>query len=178
MNMRPAAALAALVLAGGARAEVLDSQAWGFTVRETRVVAAPPARVWAALVRPAWWWSSDHTFSHDAANLTLDPVAGGAWLERLPSGGGVRHLTVVFVDPPTTLRLEGALGPMQALGAAGHLTFVLKAMGEATEVTTTYDLGGHAPGPGGLVALSTIVDRVLGEQADRLKTYAESGRTP
>jgi uncharacterized protein YndB with AHSA1/START domain len=170
--------LAALALATGARAEVLDSQAWGFTVRETRLIAASPAKVWAALVRPAGWWSSDHTFSHDAANLTLDATVGGAWLERMPSGGGVRHLTVVFVDPPTTLRLEGALGPMQALGAAGHLTFSLKARDGGTEVTATYDIGGHAAGPGGLGALSAVVDRVLGEQADRLKTYAETGREP
>jgi uncharacterized protein YndB with AHSA1/START domain len=170
--------LTALAVAASARAEVLDSQAGGFTVRETRIIAAAPARVWAALIRPASWWSSDHTFSHDAANLTLEPTVGGAWLERLPSGGGVRHLTVVYVDPPSTLRLEGALGPMQAMGVTGHLTFALKPQGEVTLVTTTYDAGGHAPGPGGLGALSAVVDRVLGEQADRLKTYAESGRTP
>jgi uncharacterized protein YndB with AHSA1/START domain len=175
---RRLAIMAALAMATATRAEVLDSQAWGFTVRQTRTVAAAPGKVWAALARPAGWWSSDHTFSHDAANLTLDPVAGGAWLERLPSGGGVRHLTVVFVDPPTTLRLEGALGPMQALGAAGHLTFSLKAGDAGTEVTETYDIGGHAPGPGGLGALSAVVDRVLGEQADRLKSFAETGRVP
>jgi uncharacterized protein YndB with AHSA1/START domain len=178
MNSRFSATLAALIVAGGAHAEVVESQAWGFTVRVTRVIAAPPAKVWATLVRPALWWSSDHTFSHDAANLTLDPVAGGAWLERLPSGGGVRHLTVVDVDPPSALRLEGALGPMQAMGAAGHLTFALKAQGESTLLTQTYDVGGHAPGPGGLGALSTVVDGVLGEQADRLKACAETGKTP
>ena len=175
---KPAAAvcLAVLALASMARAEVIDSQAGGFTIRDSRLVKAPPDRVWATLVQPARWWSSEHTYSHDARNLTLTPRPGGDWLETLPNGGGVRHMAVVFAAPLTTLRLEGGLGPLQALGVAGHLTFTLTPDGEATLVTLTYDVGGHAPG--GLDKLAAPVDAVLGEQLGRLATAAEGGKSP
>jgi uncharacterized protein YndB with AHSA1/START domain len=168
-----ASVLACLLIAGAARPEVIDSQPSGFTVREGRVIAAPLAKVWAVLVAPASWWDSNHTFSRDARNLTLSPKPGGFWQESLPSGGGARHLVVVFVDPPTTLRLEGALGPLQADGAAGHLTFKLTPQDGGTSITLTYDVGGHAPG--GLDKLAALVDGVLDEQLGRLKARAEAG---
>lgn len=168
--------LTSILIAGAARPEVIDSQPGGFTVRESRVVAAPAAKVWAVLVAPGVWWSSDHTFSRDARNLTLSPKPGGFWLEALPSGGGVRHMVVVFVDPPTTLRLEGALGPLQAYGAAGHLTFKLTPQDGGTAITETYDVGGHAPG--GLDKLAGPVNGVLDEQLGRLKARAEAGGAP
>jgi len=165
-----------LAAMGAARAEVVDSQPGGFTTRQTALVNAPIAAVWAALIRPADWWSSDHTFSHEARNLVLEPRIGGDWRETLPNGGGARHLVVVYVAPPNALRLEGALGPLQSLGVTGHLTFTLKTQGDGTLVTQTYDVGGHAPG--GLVSLADPVDHVLGEQLSRLKTLVETGKTP
>ena len=166
-------ALAACAVSCAAAAEVVDSQPDGFTIRETATIAGPPAKVWATLIKPAAWWSSDHTYSHDARNLTLDARAGGAWLETLPSGGSVRHMVVVYIDPPGALRLEGALGPLQAMGGGGHLTVSLKQRGDATDVTLTYDFGGHTPG--GLQAMAPAVDGVLGEQLTRLKAAAEAG---
>jgi uncharacterized protein YndB with AHSA1/START domain len=168
--------LISVLIVGMARAEVLDSQPGGFTVRESRVIAASPAAVWAALVAPSGWWSSEHTFSRDARNLTLSPKVGGFWEESLPSGGGVRHMVVVMADPPSTLRLEGALGPLQALGVAGHLTFKLTPQGGGTAVTATYDAGGHAMG--GLDKLAAPVDGVLDAQLGRLKTRVEAGAAP
>lgn len=168
--------LAALALAGAARAEILDSQANGFTVRETRLVAAPPERVWATLLRPALWWSPAHTFSNDSANLTLDARPGGDWVENLP-GGGVRHLTVVFLKPMKLLRLEGALGPLQELGVTGHLTVTLEPQADGVRVTLLYDAGGHAQGSLG-DRFAAPVNAVLDEQLGRLKTAAETGRTP
>ena len=73
--------MSGVLVAVGAHAEVIDRQPGGFTVRESRVIAAPVAKVWAALIAPAGWWSSDHTFSHDARNLTLSPKPGGSWQE-------------------------------------------------------------------------------------------------
>ena len=168
--------LAAFALAGPAAAEVVDSQPDGFTVKETAAIAASPAKVWATLIKPAAWWSPDHTYSHDARNLTLDPRAGGAWIETLPGGGGVRHMVVVYIDPPKALRLEGALGPLQAMGGGGHMTVTLKPKGEATDVTLTYDFSGHTPG--GLQPLAPAVDGVLSEQITRLKAAVEKGAAP
>lgn len=176
--MIPRATLAAALalIAGAARAEVVDSQPAGFTVREIVTVNATPEKVWAVLIKPAAWWPSDHTFSHDARNLSLEPRVGGAYTESLPSGGGVRHMVVVYYDPPSMLRMEGALGPMQAMGAMGHLTFTLKPRGPSTEVTAIYDLGGHEVG--GMMGLAPVVDRVLGGQVADLKAAVESGKAP
>ena len=168
--------LAACALSCAAAAEVVDSRADGFTVKETAAIAGPPAKVWATLIKPAAWWSPDHTYSHDARNLTLDPRAGGAWIETLPGGGGVRHMVVVYIDPPKALRLEGALGPLQAMGGGGHMTVTLKPKGEATDVTLTYDFSGHTPG--GLQPLAPAVDGVLSEQITRLKAAVEKGAAP
>jgi uncharacterized protein YndB with AHSA1/START domain len=158
----------------GARAEVLDSQAGGFTVRQTVSINAPAAKVWPALTKPGLWWDPAHTYSNDAKNLALDLRTGGAWTERLPDGGGVTHLTVVYLAPLKVLRLEGALGPLQSMGVAGHLTYVLAQKDGATTLTATYDVGGHAPG--GLDKLAAPVDGVLGGQIQRLKREVETGK--
>jgi uncharacterized protein YndB with AHSA1/START domain len=168
--------LAALTLPGAAWAEVIDSQPNGFTVRESRVVAAPPERVWQVLITPSAWWDAAHTYSKDARNISLAPKPGGFWQEALPTGGGVRHMVVIYVDPPKMLRLEGALGPLQAAGAAGHLTFLLTPHDAATSITATYDVGGHTPG--GLDKLSGPVDHVLDEQLGHLKASAEAADAP
>jgi uncharacterized protein YndB with AHSA1/START domain len=176
MTLRAIVILGLIALAGAARGEVIDSQADGFTVRQTATLAASAPAVWGVLIRPAAWWSSDHTFSHDARNLTLDPRPGGEWRESLPSGGGVRHMVVVYVDPPAMLRLEGALGPMQAMGAMGHLTFTLTPHGGTTELSAVYDAVGHEAG--GMTGLAPVVDQVLGLQIARLKASVEGGKTP
>jgi uncharacterized protein YndB with AHSA1/START domain len=176
MTIRALLIVAFTTVAGAARCEVVDSQADGFTVRETATIASTPQKVWSVLIRPAAWWAPAHTFSHDARNLTLDAKAGGAWMESLPSGGGVRHMVVIYIDPPTTLRLEGAMGPMQAVGAMGHLTFTLKPNGGNTDITMVYDLGGHQPG--GMTELAPVVDRVMGEQLAGLKAAVEAGKGP
>jgi uncharacterized protein YndB with AHSA1/START domain len=170
--MMRAATLAAAVCVCAAPAwgEVVDAQPGGFTVRQSVLITASPARVWAALGRVGAWWDSAHTYSGDARNLTLQLRPGGAWMERLP-GGGVLHMTVVNAQPGKLARFEGALGPLQGLGVAGQLTINLRASGEATAVTQVYDVGGHAPG--GLAALAAPVDAVLAAQLARLKSFVE-----
>jgi len=162
-----------MAIVGVARAEVIDAQPGGFTVRDSFTIAAPPARVWEALAKVGAWWDPAHTYSGDAANLRIELRPGGFWQETLPGGGGARHMVVVNVQPGKLLRTEGALGPLQALGVTAHLTWTLEAADGATAVTQTYDVGGHAPG--GLDKLAPTVDRVLGEQAARLKRYVETG---
>ena len=163
-----------LLIATAATAEVLDSQASGFTVRQTVDIAAPPAKVWDALGRVGAWWDPNHTYSQDAHNVSIDLKVGGCWCETFPGGGGARHMVVVFVQPEQTLRAIGAIGPLQAFGATGSMTWILKAQGARTLVSLTYDVGGHAPE--GLDKLSAPVDRVLGEQARRLQSYVETGK--
>jgi opacity protein-like surface antigen len=166
-------AFAAAVLGGAAHAEVTDKSAAGFEVTEKAHIAAPAAKVYAALLTPAAWWNSKHSWSGDAKNLSLD-LATGCFCEKLPHGY-VRHMTVVFADGATTLRLNGGLGPMQFTGAGGNLGFTLKPAGAETDLVVTYDVGGYAKG-GLAETLAAPVDRVLGEQVARLKTYLETGK--
>ena len=86
-----------MMLANPVPAEVQSVGTNGFEVRETVHVAAPADKAFAALLQPARWWSSEHTFSGNAANLVLDARAGGCWCENLPDGGTVEHLHVVYV---------------------------------------------------------------------------------
>ena len=165
------AALAAIAAPAGAA--VIDKQPNGFEVAGTIHIDAPPAKVFAALVHIGRWWDSAHSFSHDASNLSLDPVAGGCFCERLAGGGSVAFGRVIYVAPDAVLRLQTALGPLQGTGADGHLTFQLTAKDGGTDLTETYDVGGYAKG--GLDGWAPTVDRVLGEQVARLKRFVETG---
>jgi hypothetical protein len=172
MKWMLAAVAAGALVAGAARAEVTDRSTAGFEVVETATIAAPPAKVWAALMHPGRWWSSKHTWSGDAKNLVID--GSGCLCETLPHGA-VRHLTIVYADGKSQLRLFGALGPLQFTGASGHLGYTLKPAGAGTEVTMTYDVGGYAKG-GLAERFAAPVDMVLGEQLGRLKKAVETGK--
>jgi len=165
-------ALAALVgplqlLVEPAAAEVVGVAANGFEIRESVHVAAPADKAYAALLLPARWWSSDHTFSGSAANLALDARAGGCWCETLADGGSVEIMRVVYVVPGRTLRLRGALGPFQALGVEGAMTWSVKSSATGTDISVSYVVGGYVKD--GFDGLSKAADRVLGEQVERLK---------
>jgi uncharacterized protein YndB with AHSA1/START domain len=161
-----------LLIASPSMGTVSDVASNGFTLKIDTHIAGSPDKVYAALIEPARWWSSDHTFSGDANNLRLEPKAGGCWCETLPNGGSVAHLMVVYVDPGKALRLRGALGPFQALGVAGALTWKLKAAADGTDLSVTYALGGY--NKDGFAELSQAADGVLTAQVDRLKKLIET----
>jgi hypothetical protein len=148
-------------------AEVLSVGPDGFEVRETVHVSAAPDKAYAALLQPARWWASDHTFSGNAANLTLDARAGGCWCESLPNGGSAEHMRVVFVAPGSTVRLRGALGPFQSMGAEGAMTLSVKGAAGGTDVSISFAFGGYSKD--GFDTLSKAADHVLGEQLERLR---------
>ncbi len=126
----PAIAVAVIALAPmvseRAAAEVISVASNGFEVGETAHTSAAADKVYAEMLTPAHWWSSDHTFSGSAANLVLDARAGGCWCETLANGGSVEHLTVVFVSPGKMLRMRGALGPFQSLTVDGVMTWSVR----------------------------------------------------
>src|SRR4051812_50176148 len=86
-----AVAVVALLHLLPARAEVVESSPNGFALQRTVHIAAAPDRVYAALIQPAKWWNSEHTFSGSAANLSLDARAGGCFCETWSGGGPARH---------------------------------------------------------------------------------------
>jgi len=164
------------VLAGAApaHADVIAQSPQGFVSRNVVVVGASPAVVWKRLVAPAAWWSSDHTFSGDAANLSLDPVAGGCFCERLPTEevatakgakpaarGGVEHMRVVFVDRAKAMRLVGALGPLQSEAVNATLTVTITPVEGGTRVIFEYVVGGYMRYPAEKIV--PAVDAMLGK---------------
>jgi len=168
-------ALAAFVLIFqliSAHAEVIETGANGFALQRTLHIAAPPERVYAALIQPSKWWNSEHTFSGSAANLTLDARAGGCFCETW-SGGSVQHLVVVYAEPGKMLRLRGALGPFQGQGVDGALTFTLKPAGDGTDLTMDNIVGGFVKG--GISKWPPLADSMLAGQLIRLKRYLETG---
>ena len=171
-----AALLLASAVAGPALGEVKSVASDGFEVESAVTIAAPPDRVYSALGEIGLWWSSSHTFSHDAANLSIELHAGGCFCERLKDGGSVAHMVVVYAAPGVGLRLRGALGPLQAEGVDGALSWTLKPAEGGTSVTQSYVVGGYIRG--GMEPWAPRVNRVLDEQLQRLKSFVEGKSLP
>jgi hypothetical protein len=169
-------ALVAILVAvpqGFAIADVADSAANGFTVKISVDIHAAPGEVFSSIMKIDEWWSPDHTFSGDARNLSLEDRVGGCLCEKLPDQGGVRHMEVVYLAHGKTLRLEGGLGPLQAIGANGTMSFGLSPSSDGTKLNVTYVVSGYFPE--GMNTLASPVDGVLTQQINRLKNYVESG---
>lgn len=170
-----AAILSVAVPSGGAAAKVVASGDHGFAVSRSAQVKASPAAVWTALRTPGRWWSSAHSWSGDAANMTLAPQPGGCFCEALPDGGFAEHARVIFAAPGRMLRLSGAFGPMQGEALTGTLTVTLEPVGDSmTTVTFDYVVGGYARFP--LAPMPEAVDAVIGEQHARLLRFVGTGK--
>jgi hypothetical protein len=157
------------------RADVADSAPNGFTIKIVETIHATPADVYNRLVHNVGdWWNSDHTFSGDAHNLSIDEKPMGCFCEKLANGGAVRHAEVIFYAPGKTLVMSGMFGPLQKFGAVGTLSFAITpASSDGSKLEVTYAVGGYLPG--GLNTWAAPVDSVLTEQFTRLKSYVETG---
>ncbi|KLI63555.1 SRPBCC family protein [Aurantiacibacter marinus] len=175
MNRFYVAALvaAALLYAGPAAAEIIESEHGGFASSHSVIVAADRSAVWEELVHPEQWWS--HTWSNDSANLHLESRAGGCFCESLPANGdwaagSVEHMRVVMVMPGTMLRMSGSLGPLQSEGLVGTLTVTLSEDDGGIRITWDYIAGGQARFP--VAQFGPVVDGVqaefLGDLVNRL----------
>src|SRR5437764_12954737 len=137
---------AILCVAGPAMmAEVVDSSANGFTVKSTLTIKAAPDAVYRQIIHVGDWWDSAHTFSGDAHNLSIEEKPMGCWCEKLPQGGGVRHMEVVFLSPGKKLVLTGGLGPLQMMAVTGAMTFQLSASEGGTKLEVNYTVAGYLP---------------------------------
>ena len=172
------AAGAALAFALPAQAEVTESSDSHFVTRHAVEIAAQPGDAWLALIAPADWWADSHTWSADAANLTLTPRAGACFCEVIPAEdngdtagleGSAQHMTVVQAVPRKVLRMRGALGPLQSEPVDGVLTITMQAIeGEDGETIGTrmvweYVVGGTMRFE--VAEISKAVDGVIGQQA-------------
>ena len=162
-----------LFAASAAQGAVGEADASHLVLDYTLPVKAAPAQAYSATADVARWWSSDHTYSGDAKNLHLDAKAGGCWCERLKDGGGVEHMRVVLAMPGKMLRLSGGLGPLQSGALDGTLTFEFESGKDGNSLHVSYLISGFFKG--GLDKLGPGVDRVLGEQLQRLQRYIDTG---
>ena len=162
----------ALAVAAPAAAEVVSSSPTTIDIHDSLTIDAPIQQVWDTLRAPQRWWSKEHTYSDNAANLYLDTQATGCFCERLPDHGSVEHARIVYIEAPRMMRLTGALGPLQAEAVVGTLTFKLDPEGSnATKVTLDYVVSGYVRV--GADKLAPKVDEVLGLQLAGLKKATE-----
>lgn len=172
--IRAFSACALVALAGSVHAAIAQVSAGGFVRRHEAMVNAPPAKAYDALVQLGSWWSSDHTYSGDAKNMSIEPRAGGCFCERLKDGGSIEHMRVVYAQPARALRMAGGLGPLQAAGVAGSMTWRLTPVESGTKLELSCTVGGFTDG--GFDKMAPLVDSVLGEQFQRLKLFIETGK--
>ncbi len=167
--------LALVMLSGTAAQSAPQVTPNGFLVKFEVSVNAPATKVYDALVgQIGSWWNPEHTYSQDAKNLSIDARPGGCFCEKLPDGGGIEHLRVVYVAPPQVVRFAGALGPLQASGVAGSMTWKLTSESNSTRLNVSYSVGGFIAG--GFEKIAPAVESMLREQLDRLKQFAETGK--
>lgn len=163
--LAPLALLAACATVPGAPAD-------SFTITHEATVAAPPAAVYDALSEVGGWWEDAHTYSGDASNMWLDPVAGGCFCEFW-NDGSVAHGVVVAAIDDRMVRVLGGLGPLQQEGVNGVMTWSIAPQDEGTALTFSYRVTGVVEG--GLATWQGPVSGVTGAQFERLVRYVETG---
>jgi hypothetical protein len=156
--------------------EVIAAAPGGFNTKISLVVSsATPLLAYKHFLEVARWWNGEHTYSGSSSNLTLTAEPGGCFCETLADGGFIRHAQVEYAEPGKSIRLSGALGPLQPMGVVGSLTLDLAPAGKDTQATLFYNVSGFTPDKG-LGELAPLVDKVLQEQLERFKRYAETGK--
>lgn len=175
MRVAVLAAVLTLSASGAARAEVAETWDTGFKLTSKAELSAPATRAYAAIGEVGKWWSSAHTYSRAASNMTMTLQPGACFCEALP-GGGVQHGRVIMASPAMgVVRLDAPLGPLQAQGVVAVLTFAIKPAGEAAStVELTYVVSGGKPGIDKMLANG--VDGVMSEALRRYEKYVETGK--
>lgn len=168
----PGVFLALIAAAGPATAAVRSAEPSSFVVAQSFETQADASSAYAALIEPKRWWSSQHSWSGDANNLSLEARAGGCWCERWKDGEA-EHARVIFVAKDTHLRVSGAFGPMQAMALNGVLDVQLVPTTTGTRIDMTYTVNGSPSS--NLDKLAPAVDGVLAEQFGRLRNLLETG---
>ena len=161
------------LIATPASAEVVSADAHGFEIRHSISLVVPQERAYAAFGDIQSWWSKDHTYSGDSAQLSLQLRPGGCFCERLDGGGGIEHLRVTYVQPGERVVLSGGLGPLLFEATAGVMDVQVERIAGGSRITMSYRVAGFAKG--GAAELAPAVDKVLGEQIKRLRTFAAAG---
>lgn len=153
-------------------AEVKQSGPDGFSVvleRETELGADEAYRMMVEDF--STWYDASHSYSGKAENLSLD-LERHCFFEKLPDGGFVRHMEILFHQPGNKLIMSGGLGPLMPMGVSGALTFDFVGSESGTKIRLTYNVTGASHQQ--LDRIATPVNGVLAIQLDRLKQHLDS----
>ncbi|WP_084397984.1 SRPBCC family protein [Henriciella aquimarina] len=160
-------ALSGLALPAGA--EIVAASPSHYTLKHEAMSTLSPEDMWERLIQPETWWSPDHTWSGDAANLSLDPQAGGLWQEAW-EGSSVAHGTVLTVMEGKMLRLDAPFGPLQGMGVTVIWTITIKPDGNGSHVT--FEEVANGAQASALDQIAPAVDAVKQEAITRLTAPA------
>ena len=148
-----------------ALAEIVVSQPDHYQLVHEGVSEQSVEQVWDRLINPDQWWHPEHTYSGDAANLSLNLTAGGQWQEQSDTHT-VSHGTVLFVNPPYQLKLNAPFGPLQGKAVTVVWTITLEALDQGTRVT--FEEIANGTSASALDELAPAVDFVKAEALHRL----------
>ena len=167
------AALAVMLMATGASAEVVSRTADGFVLRYEVAVETTPDDAWVAVGEVGRWWNGAHTYSGTATNMTLPLQVGGCLCEALADGTIFEHGRVTRADPQAGVAIDAPLGPLKGKATRADLDLTWANEGRGLKLAMTFTVEGP-----GLGAFAGPVDGVMGDQFARWVHYVETGETP
>lgn len=174
--MRVALFFLMAILAAPASAEVLSASEHGLEVQQSVNLVIPQPAAFSAFGQVGQWWSKDHTYSGDAARMSLQLRAGGCWCESLDNGGGIEHMRVTYVQPGERIVLTGSLGPLLYEATTAVMDIKVERIAGGSRVTMNYKAAGFAKG--GAAAMAPLIDQVLGAQMKRFRIFAAAAPKP
>jgi hypothetical protein len=168
--MRAVPLIVLSLIAAPASAEIISADDDGFEIKHSVNLVIAQTEAFGAFGRVGKWWSNEHTYSGDAARLSLQLRAGGCFCETLDGGGGVEHMHVTVIQPGERIVLTGSLGPLLYEATSGVMDVKVERIAGGSRVTMNYRAAGFAKG--GAAGMAPLVDQVLGEQMKRFRVYA------
>lgn len=164
------AAAALSLFAMPAAAEVVERHPDGFTLCFEVAMETTLEDLLGSLGQIGKWWDGAHSYSGDAANMTLAMEPNGCLCEALPNGTAFEHGRVVSIDPATAVLLNAPLGPLKATATKADLRFGWTGANSGWTVVMTFVVEGP-----GLGAYADPVDGVMGGAFARYVRYVEYG---
>lgn len=162
-----AAAVLALV-ATPASAEVFEKHDDAFVLMFEAAVDRPPDAILGAIGQVGKWWESSHTYSGDAANLSLILQPGGCWCEKLADGSTFEHGRVVAVSD-SMVGLNAPFGPLKTMATRADFVLSWREENGVWTLRGLYVVQGAGTG-----ALADPVDGVMQIQFDNLVELIQS----
>lgn len=159
-----------LFSAAPAVAEVIERGADHFVLRHSTALEASSEDAWLAIADIGQWWDAAHTYSGDAANMSIQVRPGGCFCEANVNGASFEHGRVVEADPETGLRLDAPLGPLKGRATRADWSVGWTGANRGLEIVMTYVVRGP-----GLGAFADGVDGVMTTQFRRMVRFIEYG---